>query len=443
MQLKQQYSLDLYERERAEQIRDALQLATVVASILLLVFILLDHKLFEPAVASFLLKLRLSYVALLLALRWVAQGEFPLRYPHLSGIALAVLMGGMIDLFILYTGQAESPYYAGNNIVLLGIAVLFPWRAIWSFVVSALLLGMYAASAWPTQAGQEPEFINAVTFLGSMAVVAVVSSHVSERLRWTEFENRCDRDKMAHAKDEFLASVSHDLRTPLNVVLGYSELLADEEFGPLNDAQHDTIQRIVTNARGQLTLVNDLLDLARIEQGKISLDIKSVRVGDLVQGLSDMMTVFLLDRPVVFVANVDASIVVRSDPERLKQILTNLLTNAAKFTDSGEIRLEAFEQQGTVTVQVADTGHGMEEAALKSAFSPFWSGDHQNSGWGLGLSIVSKLLETMDGSLEADSDIGRGTTVRVRLPAAEVPTTAALNDDKAGISEPNKFALSA
>jgi signal transduction histidine kinase len=220
------------------------------------------------------------------------------------------------------------------------------------------------------------------------------------------------------AKSEFLASVSHDLRTPLNVILGYTDLLADETFGPVNDEQRDTLARVRRTSTGQLALIDDLLDLARIEQGKLTCQVDRVPVAALVGSLRDMMDALLRDRPIVFEVDVDADAVACTDPERLRQVLVNLLANAAKFTHHGRVRLSALRTRGQVEIRVADTGGGMDGALAQQAVEPFVRGSDAEVGSGLGLAIVSRLLRVLGGSLQIDSTLGIGTTVRVNLPAA-------------------------
>jgi len=219
------------------------------------------------------------------------------------------------------------------------------------------------------------------------------------------------------AKSEFLASVSHDLRTPLNVILGYTDLLAEETFGPVTAEQLDTLARMRRTAAAQLDLINDLLDLARIEQGKLSCRLRAVHVGELVGSLREMMDALLRDRPIAFDVDIATDAVACTDRERLRQVLVNLLANAAKFTQQGRVLLSALRVNDVVQIRVADTGGGMAPAMAKQVLEPFVRGADVHAGSGLGLAIVSRLLNVLGGTLQIDSAVGRGTTVRVELPA--------------------------
>jgi signal transduction histidine kinase len=219
------------------------------------------------------------------------------------------------------------------------------------------------------------------------------------------------------AKSDFLASVSHDLRTPLNVLLGYTDLLAEETFGPVTEEQLDTLGRMRRTAAAQLALIDDLLDLARIEQGKLSCRLRPVPVRELVAPLRDMMDALLRERPIAFEVDVASDAVARTDCERLRQVLVNLLANAAKFTRQGAVRLSARRADDVVEIAVADTGPGMSPELTSQALEPFVRGSDARAGSGLGLAIVSRLLAVLDGSIAIESATGRGTTVRVQLPA--------------------------
>jgi signal transduction histidine kinase len=243
--------------------------------------------------------------------------------------------------------------------------------------------------------------------LGTFATVAIRKAILLEALQ-----------RANEAKSEFLASVSHDLRTPLNVLLGYTQLLVDGTFGEVGPMQADTLQRMHRTANAQLTLIDDLLDLARIEQGKLGYTLRSVHVGELVGSLREMMDALLRDRPIGFEVDVATDAVARTDRERLRQVLVNLLANAAKFTQAGCVRLVAARAGERVDITVMDTGPGMEPGIASQALEPFVHGDSPAAGSGLGLAIVARLLRLLGGDVVIDSAPGRGTSVRVRLPAS-------------------------
>jgi signal transduction histidine kinase len=266
-------------------------------------------------------------------------------------------------------------------------------------------LGMLTASELDDPLRFDVTAAEEARLLGAVATVAVRRVLLLEDLR-----------RASRAKDDFLAAVSHELRTPLNVVLGYLQLLSERAFGALTDEQAETVGRAEKGAQSQLALVNDLLDLAAIERGSLNCELTTVRVADLVDELADIVRGLLAQRPITFSADVPDALAVYTDRERLKQVVINVLANAAKFTEKGEIRLSAYAAEGRTVVEVADTGSGMEAAFVARATEPFVRGDHQGTGSGLGLAIVSRVLRALGGSLSIDSRPGVGTTLRILLP---------------------------
>jgi signal transduction histidine kinase len=251
-----------------------------------------------------------------------------------------------------------------------------------------------------------PNDLEDARLLGAVATVAMRKGILLEALQ-----------RSNTAKTEFLASVSHDLRTPLNVMLGYTQLLAEGSFGPVTAQQTDTLERMERTAMDQLALINDLLDLVGIEQGKLAYSLAPVHVGEIAAPLREMMEALLRGRPVSFEVDVASDAVARTDRERLRQVLVNLLANAAKFTREGRVRLVASRGQGVIDIAIEDTGPGIESGIEQIALEPFVRGTRPAAGSGLGLAIVSRLLHALGGGIAIDSEPGRGTCVRVRLPA--------------------------
>jgi two-component system sensor histidine kinase/response regulator len=283
-------------------------------------------------------------------------------------------------------------------------------------------VGVFAAS------GRTPDramLYAGMCLLGAAAIscVGAYTLHRQERaMNRRDAENRLLREA-AVKKDEFLASVSHELRTPLNVILGYIDLLLDHSFGPLEPAQRDILHRITKNASNLSHLINDLIDLSRIEAGRLKIELETVDLGPLFGDMRSLMEVLLAGHDVAFhTALAPGCTRVRADGERLKQIVSNLLVNAVKFTERGSITLRA-EARGidTTVVSVTDTGIGIPAAAHRAIFEPFRQ-VHDRSrhvpGAGIGLSISSRLAQLMGGSLTVESEPGRGSCFTLTVPAA-------------------------
>jgi signal transduction histidine kinase len=224
-------------------------------------------------------------------------------------------------------------------------------------------------------------------------------------------------------KSRFLSMVSHDLRTPLNAILGFAEMLDAGVYGPLVEKQQGAVNRIVANVGRQMSLVNDLLDQARIEAGRLSLETTAFAPSDLIDGLvSEMGTLAQtkgLELSYHIVDNVPATL--SGDPQRLHQILANLVGNAIKFTEQGSVHLRVFLPDKTRwALEVSDTGPGIPKEAGEYIFDAFRQVDssdtRKHSGVGLGLSIVKQLTTLMGGEITLESEVGRGSTFTVVLP---------------------------
>jgi PAS domain S-box-containing protein len=224
-------------------------------------------------------------------------------------------------------------------------------------------------------------------------------------------------------KDQFLSTMSHELRTPLNAVLGFSDLLNDECYGALNDRQHRYVNHIQTGGKHLLRLINDILDLSRIEAGRLQLAVENVAVNtcmseavDCLRPLSDKKSQTVLVKP-------SANLSVRADATRLKQILMNLLGNAVKFTpDGGKIEVTAHQIGGVVRTEVRDTGPGIPLEEQQRIFKAFQRLQQSNNieGTGLGLAITKRLVELQGGNLGLESQPGQGSCFYFTLPL--VPT---------------------
>lgn len=238
-------------------------------------------------------------------------------------------------------------------------------------------------------------------------------------------EARARAEEANQAKSEFLAMMSHDLRTPLNAIGGYSELLALGVRGAVNDAQLADLERIRRNQRHLLTLVNDVLNFARLETGDIPLTIKTVALDPIVRPLRAVIEPQAAKRAITYTYTGCADdIKVAVDQERLEQILINLLGNAVKFTqEGGTVTMGCrWGDDRSAVVDVADTGPGIPASKLEDIFDPFVQVDGRPStkreGVGLGLAISRKLARAMGGDITVESEEGKGSTFSLHIPLA-------------------------
>ncbi len=223
----------------------------------------------------------------------------------------------------------------------------------------------------------------------------------------------------SRAKSAFLSSMSHELRTPMNAVLGFAQILEYDEG--LNGEQRSHVQEILKGGRHLLDLINDVLDLARIESGRVSLAIDAVSLAPVAEECSDLIQPLAAGRALTLLVDVPDGLEVLADSMRLKQVLLNLLSNAVKYNrPGGEIRLGASRQGVRVRIEVTDTGAGIAPERLTELFKPFSRLGQESSGiegTGIGLTITQRLVQMMGGTIGMESRLGVGSTVWIELGA--------------------------
>jgi signal transduction histidine kinase len=221
-------------------------------------------------------------------------------------------------------------------------------------------------------------------------------------------------------KSDFLATMSHELRTPLNAIIGFSEVLHEQMFGELNERQIAYVKDVLEAGRHLLSLINDVLDLAKIEAGKMELDLSEVALPDLLGSAVSMHAERASRAGVELSLSTEPEeITIAADERRVRQIVFNLLSNAVKFTPpEGRVDVAARLDDGQVEIAVADTGPGIASEDLETIFEEFeqTSDGKQAEGTGLGLPLSRKLVELHGGRIWAESEVGRGSTFRFTLP---------------------------
>lgn len=252
---------------------------------------------------------------------------------------------------------------------------------------------------------------------------ASLARRIGERTAELSLAN-AELERAVQSRDEFLANMSHELRTPLNAVMALSEALQEEVYGPLTEKQRQSLQTIEESGHHLLSLINDILDLAKIGAGTIELDMQCVSTVELCAACLRLIQPAAYQKHLKVFEHVDTRIpTLRADQRRLKQILVNLLSNAVKFTlPGGQVGLEvtADTEQESVHFTVWDTGIGIAPENMQQLFQPFVQVDsslsRQHEGTGLGLVLVSRLTEMHGGSVSVESELGKGSRFTVSLP---------------------------
>jgi signal transduction histidine kinase len=259
-----------------------------------------------------------------------------------------------------------------------------------------------------------------VDLLDTFAAQSVVAIQNARLFREIEEKGR-ELEVASKHKSQFLANMSHELRTPLNAILGYTELILDSIYGDVPEKAHAVLQRVQVNGRHLLGLINDVLDLSKIEAGQLTLSLGDYSLGDVVNGVVAAVEPLAAEKRLAFRAEVAPGLPSgRGDERRLSQVLLNLVGNAIKFTDKGEVKIAASAADGSFTVAVRDTGPGIAASDQAKIFEEFQQADNsstrQKGGTGLGLAIAKRIIEMHGGRLWVESSLGEGSTFSFTVP---------------------------
>ncbi len=266
--------------------------------------------------------------------------------------------------------------------------------------------------------GEFPEAtVRLMQTLAAQSVLAIQNARLFREIADKSEELR----QASEHKSQFLANMSHELRTPLNAILGYSELLADGIYGELAPRAAGVLERVQNNGKHLLALINDVLDLAKIEAGQLALTLEDYALPDVVQSVVSATESLANTKGLKFTADIAPGLPTgRGDARRLAQVLLNLTGNAIKFTDSGEVAIGASAEDGHFVLTVRDTGPGVAPEDHDKIFGEFQQVDNSNTrkkgGTGLGLAISKRMVEMHGGTISVESELGHGATFRVTLP---------------------------
>jgi GAF domain-containing protein len=259
-----------------------------------------------------------------------------------------------------------------------------------------------------------------VDLLETFADQSVLAIQNARLFREIEEKSRELAEASKH-KSQFLANMSHELRTPLNAILGYAELMLDSIYGEPSEKMRAVLERLQTNGRHLLGLINDVLDLSKIEAGQLTLSLGDYSLGDVVHGVVAAVEPLATEKRLAFKAEVAPDLPGgHGDERRLSQVLLNLVGNAIKFTDKGEVAIRASVTNGAFTVAVCDTGPGIPTLEQAKIFEEFQQADssitRKKGGTGLGLSIAKRIIEMHGGRIWVESEPGKGSTFAFTLP---------------------------
>jgi signal transduction histidine kinase len=352
-----------------------------------------------------------------------------------------------------------SPYYAGLNLVLLAVGAVLHWTVRESVIACLLVIVIYVAAglAHIGLFGGEPVdakvLFNNFYFIALMDIIVVVGTYFAERQRSREFALRFELDanraqleennqklkELDELKGRFFANISHELRTPLTLMISPLETILTRYKTSLDPGAVDLLQTMQGNGLRLLKLINDLLDLVKLESGVLKVHREPVRLEPFIQGLASPARQLAAKQKVDLVVNVAPEIdAVMIDRDKFEKIVTNLQFNALKFTPSGgRVELKLTREGQDLVLRVSDTGIGIAAKDMPKMFSRFFQVDSSSQrkyqGVGIGLALVKELTELHGGTVGVDSVEGKGTTFTIRMPYLEAdPALATAGRDLPG-----------
>ena len=436
------------------------KLACALVVVLMPFGVLLDYAVYPDNVGYFF-RLRLL-CSILVGIIWLLHRTRWARNNYrLLGLPIVMLPAFFIAFMIFVTHGASSPYYAGLNLILLAVSAVGHWTLRDTMISVTSVILMYFGASYANAANFDSRnFFNNLYFLVLTGIIVIAGNYLYNRLLFREFEVRFQLDKsrqmleesnrklleLDQVKSRFFANISHELRTPLTLVLAPLQTLIQERGSALQPDMRQLLLIMQSNGMRLLKLINDLLDLVRLESGKMEVKREPVAIEPFLYGLANAVKKSAEDRGIHVEVISDPTIsTVVADSDKLERILLNLLFNALKFTPAGgKVEVKAERENGELVLQVSDTGTGISEEQLPFIFDRFWQADTSSQrkyrGVGIGLALVKELVEVQDGSVTVTSAIGKGTQFTVRLPYQELvrqsPELAEKADSPAEASSP-------
>lgn len=266
---------------------------------------------------------------------------------------------------------------------------------------------------------------------GDVVQVLMLSQDITERIQpelelqkqteEPEIQNRRAIEEFRQ-KNRFIASLSHELKTPLTSIIGFTEILLEDDDNPLTAQQRTLLSKVSRSSERLLTMINDLLDLSKMGSGRMTVNISNVDISTLISEVLDTMQPLVRDKDIVLSSEIaDGLPVMRTDEQKLCQILVNLISNGIKFTPSGTVQVTAAMAGGNIQISVTDTGIGIRRADFNRIFEEFSQVDThraRRNGTGLGLAITRRLVHLLGGDIRLSSKFGHGSTFIVTLPVS-------------------------
>jgi signal transduction histidine kinase len=419
----------LFKEEERELVSIRVRYTCYFTVSLFLIYYYLD-KISFPDISPLLLDMRLFIAGFHILIYIVSYSDFGQKHPILLGVITYVSAGWMITAMCLMTGGHESRYYAGLLLVNIGCGIMMPWQARYSAIVAVLVNGVYLATILAfDQIVRIPVFVNINFFLWGTASICIITSNIWEGYRIREFLDKQKLKDLDRAKSNFFANISHELKTPMSMVLAPLEnALADDKHSSELTVRRDDLDGVRRNAYRLSSLISDLLELSRGEIGKARLnpiDIQNTEA--YFKGICDTVRPLIDKKEIEFTFdNISQQPVISHffDPGKIDKVVVNLLSNAIRFTPKrGKVHFSVWDEYRlgyeapVLMFEVRDSGVGIPENKLAQIFERFEQVDaHASGGMGIGLSIARDFVALHGGQIRVNSDEGRGSSFSVMLP---------------------------
>jgi signal transduction histidine kinase len=448
----------------------------ILASVFMMAGCTLDGIVYGKDGVLDFLPARLFTAAFIIFIWFVLDTSWGKHLHRLLGMCMGIPLVLAIGYMIKERGGADSPYYAGFSLIMLGAGILMRWTLTDSVLVVIVSLVVYLVACrlhGPIQS--QSIFLSNLYFLTVTGVFTTAGTWYYNLMRLSEFRARHALDQSKRAiedannmlgeanarlavaniqlsdnnqklremdeiKSRFFANISHELRTPLTLLIAPLETMISRfQQTELPQQEIELLGTMHSNAMRLLKLINDLLDLVRLESGTLRIQAQPLEMNGFVRGIASSVQTVADDKHIHLYSYVDRDLdTIVTDSDKLERICLNLLFNALKFTAAGgEVRFNAYlEDPQTLIMQVKDTGVGIAAEHLPHLFSRFWQADSSSQrkyqGLGIGLALVKELTEALGGEITPESELGKGTTMTVKLPLnLELPESMPHADEAA------------
>lgn len=418
-------------------LRGRAKLATILSGILFLCFLGLD-AIYTPQFIREFVIIRLSVFVLHMVLLILYTKTHTNRGYARLGAALVLLDAVGIALMIQILGGFLTSYYQGLTLIIIGMVVVIPLAFKDTVILYAIIWASYAVPSFLRLPGEPNDWryvINNLFFLTSIIVIGTFGSYIMDSIRRRELRGRIQLEEatsqlqesneklktLDELKTQFFANINHELRTPLTLMLAPLHMLLTGKMGKISASQKDTLETMQRNGYMLLKLINNLLDLTKLEEGKMRLKIKNVDFLDYVSSLLSTVKPMAEQKNIkLYFQHPPDRIDLSIDPDQFEKVILNLLSNALKFTpENGKVTVYVEEKKHTVSLIVEDTGIGIPSNMLDSIFDRFSQVDGSKSrsheGTGIGLSLAREIVDLHGGAIKARSNPGQGSSFMVEI----------------------------